>query len=70
MDADHERDHVMATPNKNAPVGGGGRFAALKQDLAKKPGVTDPGALAASIGAKKYGRAKMQSMAKSGKKGG
>lgn len=39
--------------------GGGGRFAALKKKLGSKPGVTDPGALAASIGRKKYGKTKM-----------
>jgi len=56
----------MATPNPNAPLGQGGRFAALKQSLAKKPGVNNPGALAAAIGRKKYGAKKMSSMAANG----
>lgn len=58
----------MAKPNAKAPLGQGGRFAALKQKLSKK-GVKDPGALAASIGRKKYGAKKMASMAAKGKKG-
>lgn len=55
-------------PNVKAPLGQGGRFAALKQELASKPGVTDPGALAASIGRKKLGAGKMASLAQKGRK--
>jgi hypothetical protein len=47
--------------------GGGGRFQKLKKELAKK-GAEDPGALAASIGRKKYGKAQFQKMAAKGKK--
>ncbi len=54
----------MAKPK----LGGGGRFAALKSKLSKEKGVTDPAALAASIGAKKYGRGPMQKMAAAGRK--
>ena len=50
-------------------LGSGARFAALEKKLAGKPGVTDPGALAASIGRKKYGAAKFQSLAAKGKRG-
>lgn len=56
----------MAKPNPNAPVGQGGRFAALEQTLAKKPGISSPGGLAASIGRKKFGAQKMASMAAKG----
>lgn len=56
----------MAMPNASAPVGTGGRFAALEQALSKKPKVKDPAALAASIGRKKYGAKKMSSMAANG----
>lgn len=56
----------MAKPNKNAPVGEGGRFAALKAALAKQGNVTNPGAVAASIGRKKYGKKKFQKMAAKG----
>jgi hypothetical protein len=48
-------------------LGSGARFAKLKAALSHKPGVTDPAALAASIGRKKYGAEKMQSMARAGK---
>jgi hypothetical protein len=44
------------------------RFDALKQILAKRKGVTDPSALAASIGRKKFGRQAFQSMAQKGEK--
>lgn len=47
---------------KSMKPGGGGRFQKLKKEL-KKKGVDDPGALAASIGRKKYGKAKFQAMA-------
>lgn len=58
----------MAKPNKKAKLGSGGRFAALKDELDAKPGVTNPGALAASIGAKKYGAGAMAKMAAKGRK--
>jgi len=48
--------------------GGGGRFAALKEKLSHRPGVTDPGALAAAIGRKKYGAAKMAKFSAEGRK--
>lgn len=51
-------------------LGSGARFAALKSKLASRPGVTDPGALAASIGRKKYGAGKMEKMAAAGRKRG
>lgn len=56
----------MAKPNKKAPVGSGGRFAALKSKLGGK-GVKNPGALAAYIGRKKYGAKKFNKMAAKGK---
>lgn len=59
----------MAMPNANAPLGQGGRFAALKATLAKKPGIKNPGALAAAIGRKKYGAARMAKMSAAGREG-
>lgn len=47
-------------------LGGGGRFAKLKAQLAAK-GASNPAGLAASIGAKKYGQAKMSAMAQRAK---
>lgn len=48
--------------------GGGGRFAKLKSSFAKKPGITNPGALAASIGRNKYGAEKMAKFSATGRK--
>ena len=53
---------------KSMKPGGGGRFAKLKAQLASKPGITNPGGLAAAIGRKKYGAAKMASFAAKGRK--
>ena len=50
------------------PLGSGERFAALKASLAKKSGITNPGALAASIGRKKYGKKRFQKLAAKGRK--
>lgn len=50
-----------------AKLGTGARFAALKSKLAARPGVTNPGALAAFIGRKKYGKAKFQSLSVKGR---
>jgi hypothetical protein len=51
---------------KSMKVGGGGRFAKLEKSLKGK--VSDPGAVAAAIGRKKYGKAKFQKMAAKGQK--
>lgn len=58
-----------AKPNPSAPLGEGGRFAALKQKLADK-GAKNPGALAASIGRKKYGKKRFQELSAKGRKDG
>lgn len=52
---------------KSMKLGGGGRFAKLKSKLSKEKGVSNPGAVAASIGRKKYGASKFQRMAAKGK---
>lgn len=54
----------MAKP----PLGSGQRFAALKSELATEPGVRNPGALAASIGRKKYGGEKMAELSAAGRR--
>jgi hypothetical protein len=51
-----------------AKLGTGERFAALKGKLANK-GATNPGALAAWIGRKKYGKKKFASLSAKGRKG-
>lgn len=52
---------------KSMKLGGGGRFAKLKGQLADQ-GAKNPSALAAYIGRKKYGAAKMGKMASAGRK--
>ena len=50
-----------------APLGSGARFAALENKLGKRKGVTNPGALAAYIGRKKYGPKKFASLSAKGR---
>jgi len=52
---------------KSMKPGGGGRFAKLKGELSHK-GIRNPGALAASIGRKKYGAAKMAKFSAMGRR--
>ncbi len=58
-----EVEPIMA----KAKLGTGARFKALKKKLTKK-GATNPGALAAWIGRRKYGAKKMASMSASGRR--
>lgn len=58
----------MNKKEKKPKLGTGERFKKLEGKLDKK-GVSDPAALAAYIGRKKYGKDKFQSLAKKGKKG-
>ena len=51
---------------KSMKLGGGGRFAALKAKLGGR-GIRNPGALAASIGRAKYGKARFGRMAVKGR---
>lgn len=55
--------HDLAGATSKAKLGSSARFAKLKASLAHKEGVTDPGALAASFGRKKYGPSKMAHLA-------
>ena len=58
--------HSEMSPKQTAS---GGKFGSLKNELASEPGVKNPGALAASIGRKKYGNAKMAQLSAKGRKG-
>lgn len=58
-----------AMTERKAPLGTGQRFKALKAKLSKRGGVSNPGALAASIGRKKYGAKKFAALAHHGKLG-
>jgi hypothetical protein len=52
---------------KKPKLGSGARFKAVEAS-AKKSGASDPAAVAAAIGIKKYGAKKMASMAAAGRK--
>jgi hypothetical protein len=52
---------------RKAKLGSGKRFAALKGKLARK-GAKNPGALAAWIGRRKYGSAKMAKLSAKGRR--
>ena len=54
---------------KKKPPGEGSRFKAVEAS-AKAGGASDPAAVAAAIGRKKYGNAKFQKMAAAGRKRG
>lgn len=54
--------------NNPPKLGSGERFQKLKSALAKKKGISNPGALAATIGRKKYGSKKMAAMSAAGRK--
>ena len=53
---------------RKARVGSGARFRTLKRSLARRKGVRNPGALAASIGRKKYGAKRMAKMSAAGRR--
>lgn len=56
-----------AKPNAKAKLGQGGRFAAVEAAAAKS-GASNPAAVAAAAGIKKYGKKKMAKMAAKGRK--
>jgi hypothetical protein len=51
-----------------AKLGSGARFAHLRKQLSGRKGITNPGALAASIGRKKYGAKRFNALSKAGRK--
>lgn len=51
-------------------LGSGARFAALKEKISARGGARNPGAVAAAIGRKKYGKARFQKLAAAGRKHG
>ena len=53
---------------KQPKLGSGKRFENLTEAISKRGGVTNPAAVAAAIGRKKYGAKKMAGMAAKGKK--
>jgi hypothetical protein len=59
-------DAHMSEMGASMRLGGGGRFKALASKLDRQPGITNPRALAASIGRKKYGKRRFQRLAAQG----
>lgn len=57
----------MAKPNSKAPLGQGGRFAAVEAK-ARASGAKNPAAVAAAAGRKKYGAKKMAQLSAKGRK--
>jgi hypothetical protein len=53
---------------KKAKLGSGKRFKSLVKKIKKKGNISDPAALAAYIGRKKYGKKRFQQMATKGRK--
>ena len=53
---------------KSMKLGGGGRFAKLTKQIAARGNVSNPKAVAAAIGRKKYGATKMAKMAATGRR--
>ena len=49
-------------------LGSGERFEDLKEKVGRESGVENPAAIAASIGRKKFGKRKFQSLAAKGRK--
>jgi hypothetical protein len=60
-----EKNYAQA--KANSKPGAGPRFAAMEKLMAAK-GMKNPGAVAATIGRKKYGAEKFKNMAAKGKK--
>jgi len=61
---------LMRRRNPEDDLGSGERFAALESKLAARPGVEDPGALAAWIGRRKYGTKRFQRIAAKARRAG
>lgn len=64
-----KKGKTAAKPNAKAPLGQGGRFAAVEASAAKS-GASNPAAVAASIGRAKYGAKGMAKLAAKGRKAG
>lgn len=58
---------IKKDSNMKAKLGSGARFKAVEKSAAKS-GASNPAAVAAAAGIKKYGEKKMEAMAKAGKK--
>lgn len=59
--------HLTAKPDAKAPLGEGGRFAAVEESAAKS-GARNPAAVAAAMGRKALGAKKFNRLAAKGRK--
>ena len=66
--ASHANKVHASAHGKKPKLGTGKRFAQLKSKLGARKGVTNPGALAAYIGRKKYGAKKFGKLSARGRK--
>ena len=66
--AKHGRGEKTKKYKVKGKLGTGARFKRLKKTLGKRKGVKDPGALAAWIGRKKFGKKKMARMSAAGRR--
>lgn len=60
---------TMVPKGKKPPIGEGGRFKALKGAIAARGKAREPGAVAATIGRRKFGPKRFARMAAAGRKG-
>ena len=63
-------EQKQKTAQRTAKLGSGERFAALKESIAEKGNVRNPGAVAAMIGRRKFGKERFQKLAAAGRKRG
>lgn len=67
MNIKHDHEHGHTDPHPvHGKLGSGSRFKAVEKSAAAS-GATNPAAVAAAAGIKKYGVAKMEKMAHAGK---
>lgn len=66
--AEHTPGKSYEPSGEKPPLGEGGRFEALKESIAARGNVRNPGAVAASIGRKKYGAKRFAQLSAIGRK--
>jgi hypothetical protein len=62
------RRRRSSSSGRKPKLGSGARFRNLKRSIARRGNVRNPGAVAASIGRKKYGKRRMAKMSAAGRK--
>jgi hypothetical protein len=62
------RKRKSSSGGRKPKLGSGKRFSNLKRSIAARGNVRNPGAVAASIGRKKYGKKRMAKMSAAGRR--